>query len=98
MLMRRNFNFPAWDFDVPKPFAELERLRQRMDRLFDEWMPYFWKSGKTMGVFPLVNLTEDRESFILRAEIPGMKAEELSIEATANSVSISGERKIPPGR
>lgn len=95
MLTRRNFIYPAWDFDVTKPFAELERLRQRMDRLFNEWMPFSWKAGGTMGVFPLINLTEDRESFILRAEIPGMKAEELNIEATPNTVSISGERKIP---
>lgn len=48
-----------------------------------------------MGVFPLANLTEDRESYLLRAEIPGVKAEDLDIQATANSVSISGERHIP---
>jgi len=28
------------------------------------------ESRKDMGVFPLVNLTEDRESYILRAVIP----------------------------
>jgi len=95
MLTRRVFDTPAWDFDITKPFAEIERLRQRMDRLFDEWMPSTWKAGRTMGVFPLANLTEDRESYILRAEIPGVKAEDLDIQATANSVSISGERHIP---
>ena len=95
MMTRRFFDTPAWDFDVTKPFAEIERLRQRMDRLFDEWMPSTWKAGRTMGVFPLANLTEDRESYLLRAEIPGVKAEDLEIQATANSVSIAGERNIP---
>lgn len=95
MLTRSFLNTPAWDFDVTKPFAEFERLRRRMDRLFDEWAPSTWKAGRTMGVFPLVNLTEDRESYVLRAEIPGVKAEVLDIQATANSVSISGERHIP---
>jgi HSP20 family protein len=95
MLTRSFLNAPAWDFDVTKPFAEFERLRRRMDRLFDEWMPSTWKAGRTMGVFPLVNLTEDRESYILRAEIPGVKSEDLDIQATAKSVSISGERHIP---
>ncbi len=94
MLTRSFLNAPAWDFDVTKPFAEFERLRRRMDRLFDEWMPSTWKAGRTMGVFPLVNLTEDRESYILRAEIPGVKSEDLDIQATAKSVSISGERHI----
>ena len=95
MLTRRFFNTPAWDFDVTKPFAEIERLRRRMDQLFDQMMPPAWKAGRTMGVFPLVNLTEDRESYILRAEIPGVTAENLNIQATAKSVSISGERHIP---
>ena len=61
----------------------------------DEWRPPIWKAVRTMGVFPLVNLTEDRESYFLRAEIPGVKAEDLDIQATANSVSISGERHRP---
>jgi len=95
MLTRSFFDTPAWDFDVTKPFAEFERLRRRMDRLFDEWMPSTWKAGRTMGVFPLVNLTEDRESYILRAEIPGVKSEDLDIQATAKSGSMSGERHSP---
>jgi hypothetical protein len=49
MLTRRVFDTPAWDFDVTKPFAEIERLRQRMDRLFDQWMPSTWKAGRTMA-------------------------------------------------
>jgi HSP20 family protein len=51
------------------------------------------RSTFLVGVFPLVNLTEDRESYILRAEIPGVKAEDLAIKATANSVSISMETR-----
>jgi HSP20 family protein len=94
MLMKSSLDSPAWDFDATKPFAEFERLRQRMGRLFDEWMPSTWRTQRPMGVFPLVNLTEERDSFILRAEIPGTRTEDLDIQATANSVSISGERHI----
>jgi len=47
------------------------------------------------GVFPLINLTEDRDNYYVRAEMPGVKADELDIQATVNSLSISGERKIP---
>ena len=105
MLTKRIFDTPAWDFDVTKPFAEIERLRRRMDRLFDEWMPSTWKAGRTMGVFPLVNLTEDRESYILRAEIPGVKAEDLDHPGHgqkrlhfrgASSSPGGGKRQLPP--
>lgn len=57
-------------------------------------IPSNWRDGRAIGGFPLVNLSENSESYILRAEIPGMQAEELDIKATAKSVSISGERHI----
>jgi len=46
------------------------------------------------GVFPPMNITQDDDSFYLRAEIPGIKPSELSISALRNRVSISGRREI----
>jgi HSP20 family protein len=40
-------------------------------------------------------MTEDAEGYHVRAELPGVSSEELDIQATGNSLSISGERKIP---
>jgi HSP20 family protein len=47
------------------------------------------------GVFPLTNVTEDSENYYVRAELPGIKSDELDIQVTAEAISISGERKIP---
>jgi HSP20 family protein len=47
------------------------------------------------GVFPLINVTEDTNKYYVRAELPGMKSNELDIQVTADGISISGERKIP---
>jgi HSP20 family protein len=94
MLIRRNIDYPTWDDDVTQSLAEFERLRQKMERLFDEWVPSALRADRTMGVFPRVNLTEDRENFYFRAEVPGMQAEDLEIKVTASTVSISGERPI----
>jgi HSP20 family protein len=65
-----------------------------MDRLFDDWTGLSGQRARA-GVFPLINLSEDKEGFYLNAELPGVKPEDLDIQATANSISISGERKIP---
>jgi HSP20 family protein len=51
-------------------------------------------SMPTAGVFPLVNLTEDKNGYYVRAELPGLTAGELNISVTGNSLSISGQRKI----
>ena len=92
MLYRRLFNVPNWGFHGA--FREFDRLRREMDELYGAL------SGGTLpmpsaGVFPLTNLTEDTDTYYIRAELPGMKSDELDIQVTAEGISISGERKIP---
>ncbi|MCG6536710.1 MAG: Hsp20/alpha crystallin family protein [Syntrophales bacterium LBB04] len=43
-----------------------------------------------------MNVTEDKDRYYIRAELPGIKADELDISVTADTLSISGERKFPP--
>ncbi|MGD8449498.1 MAG: Hsp20/alpha crystallin family protein [Desulfobacterales bacterium] len=92
MPYRKFFNVPNWGFS--KSFLELDRLRRQMDEFFGA------VSGGTVpmpsaGVFPLINVTEDANKYYVRAELPGMKSNELDIQVTADGISISGERKIP---
>jgi HSP20 family protein len=42
-----------------------------------------------------MNVTEDKDNFYFRAELPGIKADALDISITGENLSISGERKIP---
>lgn len=90
MLYRRFYNLPTWR--VRSPFEELERMRHRMDRFYDDAMPT--DSTGQAGVFPPINLTEDKDKFYVRAELPGVNSDDLDIQATGNNLAISGERKI----
>jgi HSP20 family protein len=47
------------------------------------------------GVYPLINLTADKDNYYLRAEIPGLQSDELDIQVAGNSITLAGERKIP---
>ncbi len=85
MTYRSLFDFPA----VRNPFAELAQMKREMDRLFGN-IP----SRSGAGVYPLLNLTENSDSYFVRAELPGTETEDLNIQATMNSLAISGERKI----
>ena len=91
MIYRRMFGMPTWN--VRSPFNELERIRQQMDNLFNR-VPDTGMPSLHAGVFPSINLTEDQETYHIRAELPGISAEDLDIQATGNNLSISGERKI----
>jgi len=88
MILRRVAGWPSWE--MRNPFEELERLRKMLDSM----------AGGTLretssGVFPLINVTEDKDNFYLRAELPGITTEDLDISVTANGIAISGKRKIP---
>ena len=90
MIYRRLFNVPTWQFR--SPFGELERMRQQMNRLLEETRAP--DQPAQAGVFPLTNLSEDKDNYYVRAELPGVKGDQLDIQVTGNNLAISGERKI----
>ncbi|MBT8372828.1 MAG: Hsp20/alpha crystallin family protein [Deltaproteobacteria bacterium] len=91
MILKRMFDFPNYGW--PGAFDDLERMRRDMDRLFGQVAgKAYWPVHA--GVFPLVNVTEDKDHLYIRSEIPGMKSEEITISAAGRNLTISGERKI----
>jgi HSP20 family protein len=71
----------------------------QMDRLFDEVFrrPFFSSlltprgSGLEETYFP-VDIYEDNESVVLKAELPGIKKENLDIQISADSITLSGQK------
>ncbi|MBN1833764.1 MAG: Hsp20/alpha crystallin family protein [Deltaproteobacteria bacterium] len=92
MLLRRLSDWPASRW--ASPFEELERMQGQMDRLTGGLSRGFF-GEPAAGVFPLMNVTEDNDNFYVRAELPGLKPDELNISVTGDTLSLSGERKIP---
>ncbi len=76
------------------PLRELEQLQHRMDRLFQNAFG-LERSPWRVGVYPLVNISEDGDHIFVRGELPGVKAEDLEITIQDNSLILRGQRKIP---
>jgi len=91
MIFRRPFYSSTWG--LGSAFEELDRLRRQLDELSSGFgqRPYRVLGA---GVFPLINLSENKDSYVVRAEMPGLKADDLNISVAGNNLSISGERKI----
>jgi HSP20 family protein len=92
MIYRRLFDFPT--FGARSPFQELDNMRRQLDQVMNFYSPSPRRSMGA-GVFPQLNVTEDGDKFRMRAELPGIKSDDLDIQATGKTITISGERKIP---
>ncbi|MFM2311302.1 MAG: heat shock protein Hsp20 [Cyanobacteriota bacterium] len=76
------------------PWSEMNSLQRQLNKMFDDALtPTSLVNFSNFSKVPPAELTETEENLVLKLEIPGMQPSELNIEATAKSVSISGERK-----
>ncbi len=72
------------------------RFRSQIDRLFDRFLSGDWDWERDFGLGawgPAVDVTEDEKEVTVRAEIPGVDAKDLDVSVTANTLTISGEKK-----
>lgn len=73
-------------------FDRLASLRDEMDRLFDFSYPSR-DTGLFSGWSPALDVYDDKDSFVVSAELPGMKKEDINISLHEGVLTISGERK-----
>jgi HSP20 family protein len=80
-----------------EPLNELEQVTQRMRRMLDQTFGGFgWPSPlltEAAGWSPLVDIEEQDDAYVLEAELPGVKREDVNIEVAGNELSITGEIK-----
>src|SRR5437879_2300179 len=82
------------------PFAMLDRFTDEMDRVFGDfgfgrgWLSPRWNAQLRTGTMwaPQVEVYQRNNELIVRADLPGMKKDDVSIEVTENDITISGER------
>jgi len=75
------------------PNLELNRLRQQIDSLFEDPLSIFAPGTSFFeGWTPPVDVFEDKDKYAVRAELPGMKKEDIEVSLDGNTLTISGER------
>jgi HSP20 family protein len=80
-----------WD-----PFKEVTTLQERINRLFEDAFPRASdrEEDLSLGVWrPAVDIYEGDTAVVLKAELPGIKKEDVSVEVKDNVLTIKGERK-----
>ena len=90
-------NLMRWQRPTLAPwptFGRLSDLRDEIDRLFDSPLAELTRSSQLLsGWTPALDVYETKDNFIVKAELPGMKKEEIEVSLHDGSLSIAGERK-----
>ena len=77
--------------------APLADLRHEIDRMFESFTRDPWGSLSELGVsrqwLPAIDIEENAQEVIVRAEVPGVDPNELEITVTGNRLTLSGEKK-----
>ena len=71
-----------------EPFAELADMRSRFDRLLGDLA-----DGRDREWIPAVDMIRDNGNLVVRAEVPGIKPEEIDIKVDAGMLTISGKHE-----
>ncbi len=86
----------------------LDRLRQEVDRLFDNFpsamtrptfrSPLFdvapmWRTEWSVGSFPAVDIVEKDNAYELSAELPGMDEKNIDVKYSDGMLTIKGEKE-----
>ena len=77
-------------YRTPSIWQEMNRLRQDMNLLFGDLSPS--RVAKAPS-YPAINVWTDENSALIIAEIPGISQEDIEINVTGDTLTISGERK-----
>jgi HSP20 family protein len=78
-----------------RPFREVSRLRNEMDRLWDD---YFGPGRRALrpleeAWLPAVDVSETGDKITVKAEIPGMEAKDIEISMVGDTLTLKGEKK-----
>src|SRR3954454_8833422 len=76
-----------------EPLRELTALQSDMNRLFNSAFAGPATGGQQRWL-PAMDLMETPGDYILRADLPGLKLEDVSLEIEDTVLTVSGERKL----
>jgi len=81
------------DFD--DTLRTLDLMQRRFDRTVEGWeQPRPRARQAARAVWPLTNVFETKEAFLVKAEVPGLAEADVSVTVEEDSLVVRGERKI----
>ena len=81
-------NLTRWE-----PLREMMTLREAMDQLFDDAFTRP-RSASGVSIIPVVDLYQTDDEVVVKANLPGLKADDVQISVTSDVLTLRGEFKL----
>jgi len=98
-LVRRSNLFSSFspfispsDFFTMNPFRLMRRLTDEMDRTFGQGFPA-GEGGESAAWAPAIEVAHSDGKFLVRAELPGLRKDDVKVEVSGENIVIQGERR-----
>jgi HSP20 family protein len=78
-----------------KPFRDMVSIQDEMNKLFDDFFGHpVARTDWTEGVWsPSVDVSEDKDNVVIKAEMPGMNKDDVKISIQDNVLTLKGEKR-----
>ena len=96
-LIKRNpsTELDVWNRDFPMARG-LHSFQREMNRMLDQFFRgdiFEEQEGTGLTFMPAVDFSETKDSYVIKAELPGLKKDEVKVTLNNNIVTITGEKK-----
>ena len=85
-LIRWSPRREAWD-----PFAGLAEIQDEMNRLFETSLRH--RGGFDGGFYPPIDVVVEKDNVIVKADLPGLTKDDVTVSLQDNYLTIKGEKK-----
>ena len=86
------YSTPSLTHPAFSPLARLSAFQSEVDRLFD--LPVFNRESSRPGDWsPALDLYQDKDHVLVKAELPGMKKEDITLSIHEGMLTLAGERR-----
>lgn len=80
------------------PWRDFGSLQERINRMFDDTMRALYpQEGEEFGRgawMPAVDIRETEDGYIVKADLPGLKKEDIQIDLKDSTLTLKGEKKF----
>ena len=79
-----------------RAFTELEEMERRFQDIFGRpFVPAVWRRlpMEERGWAPAIEVFEKEDKYVVRAELPGLKEEDIDVSVEGDTLTIKGEKK-----